>query len=64
MKYYSPRRNGISCGKKRVFSTDIIYPMEFGYPIGEDMVEVTEEATKYIKDLIAKNSKQGFGIRI
>jgi len=28
------------------------------------MVEVTEEATKYIKDLIAKNSKQGFGIRI
>jgi iron-sulfur cluster assembly accessory protein len=28
------------------------------------MVQVTPEATKYINDLIAKNEKKGYGIRI
>ncbi len=28
------------------------------------MVTITAEATKYINDLIQKNSKQGYGIRI
>ena len=33
--------------------------------LGEfQMVEVTPEASKYINDLIAKNNKQGYGIKI
>jgi iron-sulfur cluster assembly accessory protein len=32
--------------------------------VNKVMVQITPEATKYISDLIAKNSKQGYGIRI
>jgi len=32
--------------------------------VKKEMVSITSEATKYIGDLIQKNSKQGYGIRI
>jgi iron-sulfur cluster assembly accessory protein len=39
--------------------------MVFLNELGESqMVEVTPEASKYINDLIAKNNKQGYGIKI